>query len=110
MAILELGAQRIGHGTTLLEDKDVLELVISQNVCIEACVTSNLHTGVIASFEEHPIVEWLQHGVRVSICTDNTLLSQVNAPQEYARVSSLPQMTNEYIEQCIDFGCSALFR
>src|SRR6185369_1786580 len=84
IAIEELGAQRIGHGTTLLEDEAVVDLVIVRGVTIEACPTSNVHTGVIASTREHPLPKWLERGVRACVNTDNTLLSAVNAPEEYA--------------------------
>ena len=98
VAIIELKAQRIGHGTTLLEEEAVTDLVIKNNVCIEACVTSNLHTGVIKHFEEHPIAHWIDRGIAVSICTDNTLLSHVNSPQEYARVRQIPGMSDSHME------------
>jgi hypothetical protein len=54
-----LGAQRIGHGTTLLEDPAVVDLVRERQVTIEACPTSNVHTGVIRSVAEHPLPRWL---------------------------------------------------
>lgn len=110
MAILELDAQRIGHGTTLLEDLEVLDLVRTRKVCIEACPTSNVHTSVIDSVEQHPIVRWIEEGVRVSICTDNTLLSQVTAPEEYARVAQIAGMTEEYLERTIAYGREGAFR
>lgn len=108
-AIQHLQVQRIGHGTTLLEDERVLDLVLENEVVIEACPTSNVHTGVIASVDQHPIVSWLDKGVLVSICTDNTLLSSVNAIEEYERVSGIPGMTKSGIERCIAAGRTGLF-
>jgi adenosine deaminase len=81
-AIELLHAQRIGHGTTLLQDARVVDLVIERGVVIEACLTSNVHTGVIASQDEHPLPLWLERGVRACICTDNTLLSSTDARAE----------------------------
>ncbi len=109
-AIELLGAQRIGHGTTLMDDPRVLELVLERGVTIEACVTSNLHVGAIGSVEDHDLVRWLQAGVKVCICTDNTLLSGVSAPGEYELVLALPGMTQDLLEQAIHHGHAAAFR
>lgn len=85
-AIETLHAQRIGHGTTLLDDPAVLERVVSAGITIEACPTSNVHTGVIRDVSEHPLATWLAEGVRACVCPDNTLLSDVSASAELARV------------------------
>jgi adenosine deaminase len=109
-AIEELGAERIGHGTTLLDDPAVTELVIERGVVIEACVTSNLHTGVIAEVAAHPLPRWLARGVRACICTDNTLLSDVDAPEEHARVRAIPGMTDELLARAVANGHAGAFR
>lgn len=75
-AIELLQAERIGHGTTLLEDPAVRDLVVERGVTIEACATSNFHTGVIEEVEQHPIGAWLELGVRACVWTDNTYLSE----------------------------------
>lgn len=109
IAIEELRAQRIGHGTTLLEDDAVVDLVIARGVTIEACPTSNVHIGVIPSVAAHPIAKWLERGVRACINTDNTLLSSVNAEEEYANARAIPGMTDEHYERAIAFGHAAAF-
>ena len=109
-AITLLGAQRIGHGTTLAEDPRTLELVIERQVVIEACLTSNLHTGAIAAIDEHPLPGWLTSGVRATINTDNTLLSAIDAPHEYRRAACLPEMTAEAVAGCATAGHAAAFR
>lgn len=109
-AIRRLGAQRIGHGTTLLEDPAVVDLVRSTGVVIEACVTSNLHVGAIPTFEAHPLPRWLDEGVSVCACTDNTLLSGVDAPAEMHRVSRLPGMDDQKLRRIVRTGHFAAFR
>ena len=109
VAIEQLGAQRIGHGTTLLDDPAVLDLVLERGVTIEACPTSNVHVGVIASVSEHPLPRWLAAGVRVCVCTDNTLLSAVNTPEELRRVAAIPGMTKALLESVVHFGHAAAF-
>lgn len=108
-AIEALGAQRIGHGTTLLDDPAVLELVLARGVTIEACVTSNLHTGVIRALADHPLPRWLALGVRACVCTDNTLFSAIDAPEEHRRARALPGMTDELWARAIAHGHAAAF-
>ena len=109
-AIEVLHAQRIGHGTTLLQDFSVLKLVLTQQITIEACPTSNLHTGVIASLDDHPINGWLELGVRVCVCPDNTLLSDVTAREEHRRVAQIPGIDEEQLRQIIANGHEAAFK
>jgi adenosine deaminase len=109
-AIEALRAQRIGHGTTLLSDPRIASLVIERGITLEACPTSNVHTGVITSVAEHPLARWLDAGVRACICADNTLLSATNAAQEIARVRAIPGMTGEKIRRAVAHGHEAAFR
>ncbi len=109
-AIRVLGANRIGHGTTLLEDDEVVALVIDGGVTIEACPTSNWQVGVIDSVADHPISALLDRGVRVCVNCDNTLLSQVDARTELGRVAEIAGMTPERLEAVVRFGRAAAFR
>ncbi len=108
-AIEGLGAERIGHGTTLLDDPAVVDLVRDQGVTVEACVTSNWHVGAIPRIEDHPLPRWLARGVRACVCTDNTLLSDVDATGEHRRVRAIPGMSDELLERAIECGHRGAF-
>ncbi|MDP3233170.1 MAG: hypothetical protein Q8N26_10380 [Myxococcales bacterium] len=109
IAIEQLHAQRIGHGTTLLDDPRVLDLVLERGVTIEACPTSNVHTGVIREFSEHPLVRWLSLGVKACVCADNSLLSDVSTAQEHERASKLPGMTASLLAKAVANGHAGRF-
>jgi adenosine deaminase len=109
IAIEELGAQRIGHGTTLLLDESVVELVVERGVTLEACVTSNVHTGVISETLEHPVGLWLERGIQVAICTDNTLFSDVSLPQELARVERIAGVGESGVATLVKMSRAAIF-
>jgi len=109
VAIAQLGAQRIGHGTTLLADPRVVDLVRERGVTIEACIRSNVHVGAIATPAQHPIGALLAQEVRVCICTDNTLLSAVDAPGEHALARTLPGMDDAALLRAIGHGHAARF-
>ncbi len=109
-AIEHLGADRIGHGTTLLDEPSVVDLVRAAKVTIEACVTSNWHVGAIASVEDHPLPRWLAAGVRACVCTDNTLLSGIDASEEHRRVRAIPGMSDDLLARAIEWGHRGAFR
>jgi adenosine deaminase len=109
MAVEVLGAQRIGHGTTLLEDRSVLELVLERGVVIEACPTSNVHTGVIGAVGEHPLPRWLELGVRACVNTDNTLFSRVVASEEHAHARAIPGMSDALLARAVAHGHAGRF-
>lgn len=108
-AIELLGAQRIGHGTTLLDDPRAVTLVLERDVVIEACPTSNVHTGVIERVEAHPLPRWLALGVSACLNADNTLLSDVTAADEYRAARHMPGMTPELFARAVDCGHRAAF-
>jgi len=91
---LELGhALRIGHGTRLREDPQLLEMVRSQGVPLEICLTSNVQTRVVASHADHPAAHYLRAGIPVSLGTDNRLMSGVTLTNEYQHASDALDMT-----------------
>lgn len=108
-AVELLHAQRIGHGTSLMDDAAVLDLVRERGVTIEACLTSNLHTGVIDELAAHPLPRLLAAGAAVTVCTDNTLFSDVDAPGEYRRAAALPGLHGAAVEVLAAFGHAAAF-
>ncbi len=108
-AVEALHAQRIGHGTTLLDDASVVDLVLARGVVIEACPTSNVHTSAIASIDVHPLPRWLARGVRACINTDNTLLSAVDASEEHRRARAIPGMDDVLLAKAIAHGHEAAF-
>ncbi len=108
-AVELLHAQRIGHGTTLVDDTSVLDLVRERGVTVEACLTSNLQTGAVDDLAAHPLPRLLQAGIQATVCTDNTLFSDVDAPGEYRRAAALPGVGPAAIEALAGFGHAAAF-
>jgi adenosine deaminase len=77
------GASRIGHGTCLGEDAELLVRVRDTGVVLEVCLTSNVQTRAAASYAAHPLRRFYDQGVLVSLCTDNRLMSGVTLTREY---------------------------
>jgi adenosine deaminase len=108
-AVEVLHAQRVGHGTTLLEDPEVVDLVLARGITIEACPTSNWQVGVIPEVAAHPLPRWLDLGILACVNTDNTLLSAVVQSEELRRVRAIPGMTDDKVQQAVRNGHAAAF-
>lgn len=76
-------AARLGHGTRLFENPALLEYVRDQRICIEINITSNLQTGVVRTASEHPVRQYFDAGIPVTLCTDSWLMSGVVLTDEY---------------------------
>jgi hypothetical protein len=78
-------AHRIGHGTRLFEDPDLMRYVNDFRVPIEICLTSNVQTRAVASFETHPLRQYYDAGIVLSLNTDNRLMSATTVTEEFWR-------------------------
>jgi adenosine deaminase len=81
-AIHACGAHRIGHGTRLREDGSLLNYVNDHRIPIECCITSNVQTHTVDSYESHPIRDYYDYGLRVTVNTDNRLISDTTVTRE----------------------------
>lgn len=81
-AIIYLNARRIGHGTNLFELSGLTTYLEVTGLALESCVSSNLHTGAVPSVQTHPIRQMMRRGLRVSINTDNRLVSNTTVTNE----------------------------
>jgi adenosine deaminase len=81
-AIHYLGAHRIGHGTRLREDGDLLNYVNDHRIPLEVCPSSNVQTGAVSSLDAHPLKFYFDYGLRVTINTDNRLITDTTVTKE----------------------------
>jgi adenosine deaminase len=82
-AIHYCGAHRIGHGTRLKEDKVLMHYVNDHRIPLEICLTSNWQTRSIRSLKHHPIKYYYDNGIRVTLNTDNRLMSGTTLTDEF---------------------------
>ena len=81
------GANRIGHGTRLIEDPDLTQYVNDRRIALEVCLTSNVQTRVTESYETHPLREYFDRGLNVTLNTDNRLMSGTTLTDEYVHAA-----------------------
>ncbi len=99
-ALQYCGAHRIGHCTRLVEDMTIQDgqvthmgtlaaYVRDRRIPLEICLQSNVHTGAVASLEEHPFKPYFDAHFRVTLNTDNCLMSNTTMTDEFAVANSL---------------------
>src|SRR5277367_6497423 len=76
------GAHRIGHGCRLREDGDLLHYINDHRIPLECCPSSNVQTGAIRDLASHPLKLYFNLGLRVTINTDNRLITDTTSSQE----------------------------
>ena len=88
-AVHYCGAHRIGHGTRLKEDPDLMQYVNDHRITMEICILSNFHTKSVRSLKYHPVRYYYDQGIRVTLNTDNRLISNTTMTNEFMRAHEL---------------------
>ena len=82
-AIIDLGADRLGHGVRAVENSRTIKLVQERGVTLEICLTSNMQTGVVQDISHHPLVDLLDLNVLATLNTDDPRVSDSTLTDEY---------------------------
>jgi len=108
-AIHYLGAHRIGHGVRLREDGDLLNYVNDHRIPVEACLSSNLQTGAVDSLESHPLRFYFDYGLRVTVNTDNRLITDTTVTRELMLAHTACGLTLEDLTTVLVSGFKSAF-
>jgi adenosine deaminase len=82
-AVLELGAERLGHAVRAVDDEATMDLLAERRIGIESCLTSNVQTSTVPSYADHPVSIFLRRGLLVTLNTDNPVISNIDLAHEY---------------------------
>jgi adenosine deaminase len=108
-ALHDAGAQRIGHGTRLAEDPALLEEVVARKIPLEMCLSSNVHTHVVASLAEHPFKRYYQQGVVVTLNTDGPLTDGITLTDEYYLAHAALGLSSDDLRRVVLNACESAF-
>ena len=118
-ALQYCGAHRIGHGVRLVEDMAISEAgagapgrearvvklgqlaayIRDHRIPLEVCPSSNVDTGAVATLADHPIRHFLAQKFRVTVNTDNRLMSAITLSEEFRRLSATLRLTLDDVER-----------
>ncbi|MFQ6617536.1 MAG: adenosine deaminase [Fidelibacterota bacterium] len=108
-AIHYCGAHRIGHGTKLKEDGDLLNYVNDHRIPLEICLSSNIQTKIVKNFHSHPLKFYYEYGIRVTLNTDNRLISDTTLTKEYLLASRYLNLGLKEVKDIIINGFKSAF-
>jgi len=105
--VRNLKAERIGHGTHAEEDPVLLDCLAEQQIPIEMCPLSNVCTGSVGTIEEHPVRRYFDHGLLVTVNTDDPKMFNNSLVDEYLALESTFGFSQAEIQTLIENGIRA---
>jgi len=96
---LNLAAERIGHGLTAIEDRELMEELSTRQIPIEICLTSNLRTGCCAKLQDHPVRRCFDQGLMITLNSDDPAMFGSTLNQEYELAQKEFGFTDEHLRE-----------
>ncbi len=106
-AIAELRLDRVGHGVRANEDEELLELLAATRIPLEMCPISNIKTGVVTALDQHPIRNFFERGILVTVNTDDPEMFGNTLAQEYSLLEQECGFSRSQTRQLILNGIEA---
>ncbi|CUU53758.1 aminodeoxyfutalosine deaminase [Parafrankia irregularis] len=100
-----LHAERIGHGTSALDDPALVEHLRRHHIPLEVSPTSNLCTGAVASYAAHPLPRMIAEGLDVNLNSDDPPMFNTTLRQEYLHALRSLSLTRQ---QVFDLAAAAV--
>ena len=98
-AVELLGAERIGHGVFIKDCLEAYNVVKDNGITLEMCLASNIQTKAIDAFKNHPIYDFYNDGIKVTVNTDNRTVSGTTMTKECDILSREFNITFEEYKQ-----------
>ena len=96
---LNLRAERIGHGLTASQDTDLVHELSERQIPVEICLTSNLKTGVCSDIAQHPVRNYFDQGIMITVNTDDPALFRTTLAREYQLLQEHFAFTEEQLRE-----------
>lgn len=109
-AIKVLKAERIGHGISAVQDEKLMDYLVDKQIPLEICPTSNLFTQkYVTVLEEHPIRQFYDRGINVTLNTDDPTVFGIDLIDEYMSLTNKGFFSASEIVQLVKNNLYATF-
>lgn len=108
-ALRELGAERIGHGTSAVQDPALVAHLAEHRIPLEVCPTSNIATRAVDRLENHPLRELYDAGVLVTVNSDDPPMFGTTLNREYEIAARLLDLDEQGIAELAKNAVRASF-
>ena len=92
-ALAAFPLERIGHGVRSREDAELVKELADRQIPLELCPSSNILIGVVDSLEDHPIRDYFDQGLKVTLNTDDPAFFDTDIRREYEKVAKAHDLT-----------------
>jgi aminodeoxyfutalosine deaminase len=108
-AVRDLGAERVGHGIAAAQDDALCRHLSEHGITLEVCPSSNLATGAVPSWDEHPLPMLLERGVPVTLGSDDPPMFGTSLLEEYRRARDVLGLPTATLLGLVETGIRASF-
>jgi aminodeoxyfutalosine deaminase len=106
---INIGAERIGHGLTAIEDPELMSVLAERQIPIEICVTSNIRTGCCHPLTAHPVRSYFDAGLMITLNSDDPTMFGSDLEGEYALARNEFGFTEEHLRELAANSIEASF-
>lgn len=106
---INIGAERIGHGLTAIEDPELMGVLSERQIPIEVCITSNARTGCCLPLTAHPVRSYFDAGLMVTLNSDDPAMFSSDLESEYALAANDFGFTGEHLRELAANSIEASF-
>lgn len=106
---INLGAERIGHGLTAIEDPELMSLLAERQIPVEICISSNVRTGCCPQLHEHPVRSYFDAGLMITLNSDDPAMFGSDLEGEYMLARNTFGFTDEQLRELAANSIEASF-
>lgn len=103
-AIQKLGLQAVQHGISAVQNKEVIKLLIKNNICLNICPISNIALGIIKDITQHPIKRLFNEGVCITVNSDDFCIFDKSVREELLDLYNNKLFSEKEIAEIINNG------
>ncbi len=108
-AAINLGAERLGHALTAVDDPELLDILAERQIPLELNVTSNLRTGCCKDIQSHPVRHYFERGLMITLNSDDPPMFGADLLDEFETVQREFEFTNEQMREIAANAVEASF-
>lgn len=106
---INIGAERLGHALSAIDDPELVEVLAQRQIPVEICITSNLKTGCCHTVLEHPVRQYFDSGLMVTINSDDPAMFGSDLEREYLLAAAEYGFTREHLRELAANSIEASF-
>lgn len=108
-AAINIGAERIGHGLTAIEDPELMAILAERQIPVEICISSNARTGCCHPLTAHPVRSYFDAGLMITLNSDDPAMFASDLEDEYALAAADFGFTREHLRELAANSIEASF-